>query len=109
MEAPTCPNEAEDKDLLELDRLMAVVNLQKYQAKTEAWRYSKVRPKAFEVRDLVLLRSPCTESSWKLESKWVGPYAVMEKSRPWVYRLSDTQGKMLEHLWNVFNLCRFYV
>jgi hypothetical protein len=33
-EAPPCPNEAEEKDLLESDRLKAITNLQRYQNKT---------------------------------------------------------------------------
>jgi hypothetical protein len=35
---PTCPSEAEEKDLLESDKLKAVSNLQKYQKETRAWR-----------------------------------------------------------------------
>jgi hypothetical protein len=64
-----CPSEAEDQDLLELDRLKAVANLQKYHEETKAWRDPKVKLSVFDVGDLVLLRSPHTESSEKLESK----------------------------------------
>jgi hypothetical protein len=80
-EARTCPKEAEDKDMLEPDMLNVIVNLQKYQAKTKAWRDLKVKPKAFEVRDIDLLQSPYTESSRKLESKCIGSYAVTKKLR----------------------------
>jgi hypothetical protein len=38
-----CPNEAEEKDLLEPDRLKALASLQKYQDETKAWRDSKVK------------------------------------------------------------------
>jgi hypothetical protein len=74
-----CPSEAEDKDLLELDRLKAVVNLQKYQEEMKAWKEPKVKLRVFEVGDLVLLWTPSTENSGKLELKWVGSYAVAEK------------------------------
>jgi hypothetical protein len=70
--ASPCPSEAEDKDLLELDRLKVIVNLQKYQEEIKAWRDPKVKLRVFEVGDLVLLWSPRTMSSHKLESKWVG-------------------------------------
>jgi hypothetical protein len=40
-----------------------------------------VKTREFNVGDLVLLWSPCTESSGKLESKWEGPYVVMEKNK----------------------------
>jgi hypothetical protein len=35
---PARPSEAEEKDLLESDRLKVVANLQKYQEETRAWR-----------------------------------------------------------------------
>jgi hypothetical protein len=89
-EVPSFPSKAEDKDLLEPDRLKVVANLQKYQDETKAWRDPKVKLWEFDTSDLILLRSPRTESSSKLESKWVGPYVVMEKSRPGAYFLSDS-------------------
>jgi hypothetical protein len=109
MEASPCPNKAENKDLLELDRLKVVANLQKYQDETRAWRDLKVKLREFDVGDLVLLWSPCTESFTKLESKWVGPYVVTEKSRLGAYRLLDFQGKVVEHSWNADNLHCFYI
>jgi hypothetical protein len=38
-----CPNEAEEKDLLDLDRLKAIASLQKYQEETRTWGYPKVK------------------------------------------------------------------
>jgi hypothetical protein len=92
-----CPSDAEDKDLLESDRLKAVTNLEKYQEETRAWRDPKVRLKQFKVKNMVLLRSPRTENTGKFEAKWIGPYVVSEKMRLGAYRLSDTQGRVLEH------------
>jgi hypothetical protein len=40
-----CPREAEENDLLELERLKEVANLQKYQDDTRSWRDPKVRKK----------------------------------------------------------------
>jgi hypothetical protein len=45
-------------------------------------------------------RQPGIESTGKLETKWVGPYLVIEKLRPGAYHLSDPQGRVLEHSWN---------
>jgi hypothetical protein len=42
-ETLVCPNEAEEKDLLESDRLKAIANLQKYQEETRTWRDPKVK------------------------------------------------------------------
>jgi hypothetical protein len=48
-ESTTCHSEAEEKDLLESDRLKAVANIEKYQEETRAWRDPKVKLKQFEV------------------------------------------------------------
>jgi hypothetical protein len=56
-EAPPCPNEVEEKDLLEPERLKAVTNLRRYQDETRNWRDPKVKKREFDVGNLVLLRS----------------------------------------------------
>jgi hypothetical protein len=89
---PACPSEAKEKDLLESDRLKVLANLQKYQKGTMVWRDPKVKLWDFDVGNLVLLRSPHTESTGKFEVKWIGPYVITEKTRPGAYRLSDPQG-----------------
>jgi hypothetical protein len=68
-----------------------------------------VKIKHMEIGDLVLLRSPCTEASWKLEPKRAGPFVVVEKTRPGSFCLADNEGRVLEHSWNADNLYRFYV
>jgi hypothetical protein len=68
-EVHPCPTQAEDKDLLEPNRLKAVTKLQRYQDEMRAWRDPKVNLIEFNEGDLVLLRSPHTKSSGKLESK----------------------------------------
>jgi hypothetical protein len=83
--------------LLESDRLKAVANLEKYQEETRAWSDLKVKRKWFEVRNPMLLRSPRMENTGKFEAKWIGPYIISEKKRPGAYRLSGTQGRVLEH------------
>jgi hypothetical protein len=108
-EAPSCPNEVEEKDLLEPDRLKAATNLWRYQDETRNWRDPKVKKREFDVGNLVLLQSPHTESSEKFESKWKGPYVIIAKTRPGAYHLTDLQGPKLEHSWNVDNLRRFYI
>jgi hypothetical protein len=106
---PACPSEAKEKDLLESDRLKVVANLQKYQKETTVWRDPKVKLWDFDVGNLVLLRSPRTESTGKFEVKWIGPYVITEKTRPGAYRLSDPQGCVLEDSWNAENIHRFFI
>jgi hypothetical protein len=62
-----CPNKTEQKYLLESDWLKAVANLQKYQDETRSWRDPKVKKREFDIENLVLLQSPRTERSDKLE------------------------------------------
>jgi hypothetical protein len=78
--------------------------LHAYQAEMKAWRDKKIKEKKLEVGDLVLLRSPHTESFSKLELKWVGPYLLTEKIRPGSFRLADIEGNKLSHSWNTDNL-----
>jgi hypothetical protein len=53
--ASACPSEAQEKDLLESDRLNAVENLQKYQEETKAWIDPNVKLQEFDLGNLVLL------------------------------------------------------
>jgi hypothetical protein len=89
---PACPSEAKEKHLLELDRHKAVENLQKYQEETRAWREPMVKFWDFDLGNLVLLRSPLTESTDQFEAKWTGPYVITEKTRPRAYHLLNPQG-----------------
>jgi hypothetical protein len=89
--------------------LKSITNPQRYQDETRKWRDPKVKKRDFDVGNLVLLQSPRTESSGKLESKWERPYVIIEKTRPGAYRLMDPQGSKLEHSWNAKNLRWFYI
>jgi hypothetical protein len=109
VKAPPCPSEAEETDLSESERLKAVTNLQKYQDETRNWRDAKVKKRDFDVGNLVLLRSPRTESSGNLESKWEGLHVIIKKTRSGAYRLTNPQEPKLEHSWNAYNLRRLYI
>jgi hypothetical protein len=81
MEATYSPSEAESKDLVEPERMKAVKNLQSYQNETREWRDNKIKLKHIEAGDLVLLRSPRTKASEKLEPKWTSLFVVTVKTR----------------------------
>lgn len=109
LEAIYSPTKAESKCMLEPEWMKAVEKLQSYQNEMRAWRDKKVKQQSIEAKDLVPLRSPHTEASGKLESKWVGPFLVTEKTRSSSFRLADTEGKVLQHSCNSDNLRRFYI
>jgi hypothetical protein len=95
--------------LIEPERMKAIKNLHAYQNEMRPWRNKKVKEKIIKVGDLVLLRSPHTEATGKLEPKWIGPYLITEKMRSSSFRLADIEGKVLQHSWNTDNLHRFYI
>jgi hypothetical protein len=66
--------------------------LQKYQEETRAWREPMIKFWDFDLGNLVLLRSPLTESTDQFEAKWTGPYVITEKTRPRAYHLLNPQG-----------------
>jgi hypothetical protein len=108
-EAIHSPSVDESKDLLELERMKAVENPQSYQNETKAWRDKRLKLKHIEVGDLILLRSPRTEASGKLEPKWTRQLVVLEKTRLGSFCLANNEGRVLEHYWNADNLHRFFI
>jgi hypothetical protein len=93
MEAAYSPNIAESKDMLEPECMKAVENLQAYQNEMSAWRDKKVNLKHIEAGDLVLLQSPHTEASEKLEPKWIGPFHGNRENKTRVSSLSKQRRK----------------
>ena len=71
----------------------------------------KVRPRSFQVGDLVLrevslaTRNP---KEGKLGPNWEGPYVVKSQTRLGAYRLKTVEGTDLKHPWNVKHLRRYY-
>jgi hypothetical protein len=64
-----------------------------------------VKQRTFDMGDLVLSWSPHTESSGKLESKWVGSYVVAENSRLGTYHLSTPK----EECWGILGMRIIFV
>jgi hypothetical protein len=71
-----------------------------YQQNLKNYHSRRLRPRSFEVGDLVLrLKQEIDE---KLESPWVGPYIVTEVIPGGAYRLKDKKtGKDEPNPWNV--------
>jgi hypothetical protein len=97
-------DEPTSKDLIDGDRVLALLALNKYQVQTKAWHDNNVIPREFNKGDLVLMRTTRTESRGKLEPKWEGLYIVKMKASPSAYRLTTLSGEDLEHSWNIDNL-----
>ena len=72
---------------------------------------TKVRPRQFQVGDLVLrnvttaTRDP---SQGKLGSNWEGPYKIVDYHRKETYYLETLDGQRLHHPWNTEHLRKYY-
>ncbi|KAL0416764.1 UNVERIFIED_CONTAM: hypothetical protein Slati_3508300 [Sesamum latifolium] len=56
---------------------------------------SKIKPRSFQVRDLVLKKVEVSKHVEKLDPSWEGPYKVIEVKKKGMYRLQDMKGKDL--------------
>jgi hypothetical protein len=95
-----------DVDALDEARDKALERATQYQQSLRNY-HSRVRPRSFVVRDLVLRLKQ--DSHGKLESPWVGPYIITEVIPGGAYRLQDKKmGKDESNPWNAEQLRCFY-
>lgn len=84
-----------------------------YQNKLSRHYNKKVKPRVFQIGDLVLRESPknqaVREKKGKWEANWIGPYLITESFGTGTYRLSDCDGTQLAEPINSIHLKRFYV
>ena len=72
---------------------------------------TKVRPRHFQIEDLVLgkvttaTRDP---SQGKLGPNWKGPYKIVDCHRKGIYYLETLDGQRLHHPWNIEHLRKYY-
>jgi hypothetical protein len=97
----------DDVDALDEARDVALARSTAYQQNLRNYHSPRLRPRSFEVGDLVLKLKQ--EGHHKLESPWMGPYIVTEVISGGAYRLKDKKsGKEEKNSWNVAHLRRFY-
>ncbi|GKV15178.1 hypothetical protein SLEP1_g25980 [Rubroshorea leprosula] len=101
----------ENLDLLDDVREEARLRTLVYKQKIANFYNKRVRPRTFNVGDLVLRKAGLTgfETRFgKLAPNWEGPYTVAKMPHPGAYILRDTEGKRVPRVWNVNNLKKFY-
>ncbi|KAL0434405.1 UNVERIFIED_CONTAM: hypothetical protein Slati_2774800 [Sesamum latifolium] len=79
--------EKEDLDLIEEKRETTRRRVSIYKCKMAKAYDSKVRPRKFEMGDLVLRKTENTGPVGKLDAKWDGPYIIAEVIGPGTYKL----------------------
>jgi hypothetical protein len=98
----------EDVDVLEEERLNAVIQVARYQQTLRRYHDKVVRQRSFSVGDLVLRRILTGEGQHKLSPLWEGPFIVAEVTRPGSYRLTQMDGTEIGNSWNIEHLKKFY-
>ncbi|KAL0456345.1 UNVERIFIED_CONTAM: hypothetical protein Slati_0973700 [Sesamum latifolium] len=95
-------------DLVEEAREKAAVQVAMYKARMAKAYNARVRPRDFQVGDLVMRKAEASGPIGKLDSKWEGPYKVVEIVNAGAYKLQRLDGKNVPHTWNIGNLKRYY-
>ncbi|KAL0366946.1 UNVERIFIED_CONTAM: hypothetical protein Sradi_3584700 [Sesamum radiatum] len=70
---------------------------------------TRVRPRNFQVGDLVWRHSDVQGNLEKLDAKWEGSYQVAETIGSATYKLKKLDGKEIPRTWNASNLKKFYI
>ncbi|KAL2245985.1 UNVERIFIED_CONTAM: hypothetical protein Sindi_2866700 [Sesamum indicum] len=68
----------------------------------------KLKPRQFQVGDLILKKVEVSKHVGKLDPGWEGPYKVTVIKQRGTYRLQDMEGRDLPRPWNVQNIKKFY-
>ena len=82
-----------------------------YQDLIAKYYNTKVRPRYFQVNDLVLRKVTTAirdSSQGKLGPNWEGPYKIADCHRKGAYDLETLDGQRLYHSWNIEHLRKYY-
>ena len=104
-------NLRKDLNLLEERRDMATIRLASYQHQMKRGYDKNIRPRSFQVGDLVLRKVVANTSNpndGKLGPNWEEPYKVTSFAGVGAYRLADMDGKSVLRPWNICNLKKYF-
>ena len=94
-------------DLLDEVREEARIKAKELKRRVEHQYNSKIKPRQFQVADLVMRKAHPYELENKLSPKWTGPFRVTEALGNGTYRLETLEGGVIPRTWNAANL-KFY-
>jgi len=94
-------------DLLDEVREEARIKAKALKRRVEYKYNSKLRPRQFQVVDLVMRKAHPYQLENKLSPKWTGPFKVTEDLGNEAYRLEKLEGGAIPRTWNATNL-KFY-
>ena len=94
-------------DLLDEVREEARIKAEALKRKVEYKHKSKLKPRQFQVVDLVMRKAHPYQLENKLSPKWIGPFCVIEVLGNRAYKLETLEGGIIHRTWNEANL-KFY-
>jgi len=94
-------------DLLDKVREEARIKAEALKRRVEYKQKSKLKPRQFQVADLVMRKAHPYQLENKLSPKWTGPFRVIEVLGNGAYRLETLEGGIIPRTWNEANL-KFY-
>jgi transposase InsO family protein len=95
-------------DQLEEARDVALLHSARYQQSLRRYHARRVRPRDFQVGDLILRLRQDARGLHKLTPPWEGPFIIAMILKPRTYKLANDQGEVYNNAWNIEQLCRFY-
>jgi len=94
-------------DLLDEAREEARIKAEAVKRRVERQYSSKVKPRQFQVGDLVMRKAHPYELENKLSPKWTRPFRVTKTKGNGSYDLETLEGGLIPRSWNAANL-KFY-
>jgi hypothetical protein len=80
----------------------------KYQQALRRYHDRNMRPREFNVGDLILRRVQGRKDRHKLSPPWEGPFIIHEVLRPGTYKIQYEDGRVVTNTWNIEHLRPFY-
>jgi hypothetical protein len=87
---------------------VALLHSTRYRQSLRRYHARRVRPRDFQVGDLVLQLRQDARGHHKLTPPWEGPFIIAKILKPETYKLANDQGKVYSNAWNIQQLRRFY-
>jgi transposase InsO family protein len=95
-------------DQLEEARDVALLHSTRYQQSLRRYHARRVRPRDFQVGDLVLRLRQDARGRHKLIPPWEGLFIIAKVLKPRTYKLANDQDEVYSNAWNIEQLHRFY-
>jgi hypothetical protein len=87
---------------------VSLLHSARYQQSLRHHHARSVRPRGFQVGDLVLRLRQDARGRHKLTPPWEGPFIIAKILKPGTYKLANNQDEVYSNAWNIQQLRRFY-